>query len=44
MLEDCTFEGMGDDGVNVKSGLYLKVTERVDEHTVLAQAHGARPA
>ena len=27
-LEDCTFEGMGDDGVNVKSGLYLTVVER----------------
>ena len=36
-LEDCTFEGMGDDGVNVKSGLYLKVKEQLDDHTVLCQ-------
>ena len=36
-LEDCTFEGMGDDGLNVKSGVYLIVTERVDDRTVLAQ-------
>lgn len=36
-LEDCVFEGMGDDGVNVKSGLYLTVKERVDDHTVLCQ-------
>lgn len=37
LLEDCTFEGMGDDGVNIKSGLYLSVCKRVDDHTVLAQ-------
>ncbi|TAN36736.1 MAG: hypothetical protein EPN23_07970 [Verrucomicrobia bacterium] len=36
-LEDCTFEGMGDDGVNVKSGLYLTVRQRLDNHTVLCQ-------
>ncbi|MFA6543712.1 MAG: right-handed parallel beta-helix repeat-containing protein [Limisphaerales bacterium] len=36
-LEDCTFEGMGDDGVNVKSGLYLTVVERADDHTVLCR-------
>jgi hypothetical protein len=36
-LEDCTFEGMGDDGVNVKSGLYLIVRKRLDDHTVLGQ-------
>ena len=36
-LDDCIFEGMGDDGVNVKSGLYLTVRERVDDHTVLGQ-------
>lgn len=36
-LTDCTFEGMGDDGANIKSGLYLTVLERVDEHTVLGQ-------
>jgi len=37
LLEDCTFEGMGDDGANIKSGLYLSVRKRVDDHTVLAQ-------
>ncbi len=36
-LEDCTLEGMGDDGVNIKSGLYLIVRKRLDEHTVLGQ-------
>jgi hypothetical protein len=36
-LEDCTFEGMGDDGLNVKSGVYLIVNERVDDRTVLCQ-------
>ena len=36
-LEDCIFEGMGDDGVNVKSGLYLTVKQRLDDHTVLCQ-------
>lgn len=36
-LEDCTFEGMGDDGVNVKSGLYLTVLQRLDDSTVLCQ-------
>jgi hypothetical protein len=36
-LEDCTFEGMGGDGTNIKSGLYLSVRQRVDDHTVLAQ-------
>lgn len=36
-LTDCVFEGMGDDGANIKSGLYLTVKERVDERTVLAQ-------
>lgn len=35
--EDCTFEGMGDDGANVKSGLYLIVRKRLDDHTVLGQ-------
>jgi len=36
-LEGCTFEGMGDDGVNIKSGLYLIVRQRLDDHTVLCQ-------
>ena len=36
-IEDCPFEGMGDDGVNIKSGLYLTVRKRVDDFTVLGQ-------
>lgn len=36
-LKDCVFEGMGDDGANVKSGLYLTVLERRDDHTVLGR-------
>ena len=36
-LEDCLFEGMGDDGANVKSGLYLIVRQRLDAQTVLGQ-------
>lgn len=36
-LRDCEFEGMGDDAVNIKSGLYLCVRRREDDHTVLAQ-------
>jgi len=34
---DCVFEGMGDDGANVKSGLYLTIQKRLDDHTVLGQ-------
>jgi hypothetical protein len=40
-LRNCVFEGMGDDGANIKSGLYLTVRKRVDEHTVLA-AHNLK--
>lgn len=36
-LTDCEFEGMGDDAVNIKSGLYLSVREKVDEHTLVTQ-------
>jgi len=36
-LTDCVFEGMGDDGANVKSGLYLTVLKRADDRTVLGQ-------
>ena len=36
-IQDCLFEGMGDDGVNIKSGLYLIVRQRVDDYTVLGQ-------
>jgi hypothetical protein len=35
-LKGCVFEGMGDDGANIKSGLYLTLKERIDDHTVLA--------
>ena len=33
-LEDCTFQGMGDDATNVH-GMYHRVTEIVDERTVV---------
>lgn len=36
-LTDCVFEGMGDDGANIKSGLYLTVLQRLDDRTVLGQ-------
>jgi len=36
-LEECRFEKMGDNGVNVNSGLYLSVQQRVDEKTVIGQ-------
>ncbi len=36
-IEDCIFEGVGDDGANIKSGLYLIVRRRVDDFTVLGQ-------
>lgn len=36
-LRNCVFEGMGDDGANIKSGLYLTVQKRLDDRTVLAQ-------
>lgn len=36
-IEGCEFQGMGDDAANIKSGLYMKVTEKLDDHTVLAQ-------
>jgi parallel beta-helix repeat protein len=34
-IEDCLFEGMGDDAVNVH-GMYLRVTQRLDDKTILA--------
>ncbi|MHB1460024.1 MAG: right-handed parallel beta-helix repeat-containing protein [Armatimonadota bacterium] len=37
LLDRCHFEAMGDDGVNLKTGLYLTVKEVVDSKTVLAQ-------
>ena len=36
-LEGCRFEAMGDDGANIKSGLYLSLKQEVDDHTILAQ-------
>ncbi|MCC7490922.1 MAG: right-handed parallel beta-helix repeat-containing protein [Fimbriimonadaceae bacterium] len=36
-ITDCEFEGMGDDAVNIKSGLYLSVRQRVDAQTVIGQ-------
>ena len=33
VIEDCTFQGMGDDAVNVH-GMFHRVTERVDDRTV----------
>jgi hypothetical protein len=35
-IERCEFVGMGDDAANIKTGLYLGVTQKVDDHTVLA--------
>ncbi|MCL5270603.1 MAG: right-handed parallel beta-helix repeat-containing protein, partial [bacterium] len=40
-IKDCLFEGMGDDGANIKSGLYLTVHERIDDHTIQG-AHNLR--
>jgi len=40
-MRDCEYEGMGDDAVNIKSGLYLSLKEKVDERTVLA-AHNLK--
>jgi parallel beta-helix repeat protein len=34
-IEDCEFEGMGDDAANIKTGLYSKVIEKIDDRTVL---------
>ncbi len=35
VIEDCTFEGMGDDALNVH-GIFMEVTQRAGERTVLA--------
>ena len=40
-MEGCEYEGMGDDGVNIKSGLYLSLKQKVDDRTVLA-AHNLK--
>jgi hypothetical protein len=36
-MTECVFEGMGDDGVNIKSGLYLSLLRKIDRHTVQAR-------
>ncbi len=33
-LRDCEFERMGDDAVNIKSGLYITFRKRIDERTI----------
>lgn len=38
-MNGCLFEGMGDDGVNIKSGLYLSLRRKVDARTVEARHH-----
>lgn len=35
-MDSCEFEGMGDDGVNIKSGLYLSLVSKIDERTIVA--------
>ncbi|MHB1457022.1 MAG: right-handed parallel beta-helix repeat-containing protein [Armatimonadota bacterium] len=40
-IHECTFEGMGDDAANIKSGLFLTIKTIVDDHTVLA-AHNLK--
>jgi len=37
VITNCVFDGQGDDAVNMKSGLFLTVTEMVDGQTVLAR-------
>jgi len=36
-LQDCVFEGMRDDGVNINSGRYLTVLQQLNDYTVLCQ-------
>ena len=36
-IDQCHLEGMGDDGINLKTGLYLTIKKIIDPHTVLAQ-------
>lgn len=36
-MDGCVFDGMGDDGVNIKSGLYLSMTRKLDDRTVDAK-------
>lgn len=34
-VENCEFEGMGDDAANIKTGLYARVIEKIDDRTIL---------
>jgi parallel beta-helix repeat protein len=40
-MDGCEYEGMGDDGVNIKSGLYLSVKQIIDDRAILA-AHNLK--
>ena len=37
LIKDCLFDGQGDDAINMKSGLFLTIQEKVDSQTVLAR-------
>ncbi|HEX2949773.1 MAG TPA: right-handed parallel beta-helix repeat-containing protein [Armatimonadota bacterium] len=41
-IENCDFEGMGDDAINIH-GVYLRVTQKVNERTVIATGNGRAP-
>lgn len=34
-MNSCEYEGMGDDGVNIKSGLYLSLNQIIDDRTII---------
>lgn len=36
-LRNCVFEGMGDDAVNIKAGLYITIAERAGDRTILGR-------
>ena len=37
LIKDCLYDGQGDDAINMKSGLFLTIQEKVDAQTVLAR-------
>ena len=37
LIQNCLFDGQGDDAINMKSGLFLNIEQIVDERTVLAR-------
>ncbi len=37
VIRDCYLEGMGDDAINLKTGLYLTIKQIIDKRTVIAQ-------